>query len=141
MARIFWKISFCSLHFQSWFKFLEKVLIWLKNVTSIKKLLISKVESFWKSNFWPKSKYCLHKTVKPGTLTQLTWFIFLLKFIEMLWSYKKFQKIGVGRELDRIRTKNLLAQTISYKIFQIKWSNPVKLEIKRKVWYVFLRVF
>ena len=35
--------------------FLEELLIWLKNVTFIKKLPISKVESFLKSNFWPKS--------------------------------------------------------------------------------------
>ena len=46
------------------------------------------------------AKQCLYKTTKFGTLTQLTCFIFLLKFMEMLWSYKKCQKIGVGRELN-----------------------------------------
>ena len=51
----------------------------------------------------------------------------------MLWSYKKCQKIGVGRGLGRVRTKNLLAQTIPDKIFRTKWSNPVKLDRKRKV--------
>ena len=59
----------------------------------------------------------------------------------MLWSSKKCQTIGVGRGLSRVRTKNLLAQLISDKIFGTKWSNPVKLDRKRKVWYVLLRVF
>ena len=39
------------LHFQLLFTFLERVLIWLKNVTSIKKLPITKAEGFLKSNF------------------------------------------------------------------------------------------
>ena len=53
----------------------------------------------------------------------------------MLWSYKKCQKIGVGRGLGRVRIKNLLAQTIQDKIFGTKWSSPVKLD------RLFLRVF
>ena len=72
----------------------------------------------------------------------MTYFIFLLKFIEMPWSYKKCQKkIGVGRGLSRVRTKNLVVQTILDKILRTKWSNPVKVDTKRKVWYVFLHVF
>ena len=67
--------------------------------------------------------------------------MFLLKFIEMFWSYKKCQKAGVGRKLGRVRIKNLLSQTITEKIFGTKWSNPVKPERKGKVWYLFLRVF
>ena len=51
----------------------------------------------------------------------------------MLWSYKKCQKIGVGRGLGRIRTKNLFAQTILDKAFGTKWSNPVKLDRKSLV--------
>ena len=31
--------------------------------------------------------------------------------------------------------------TISDKIFGTKWRNPVKLDRKRKVWYLFLRIF
>ena len=31
--------------------------------------------------------------------------------------------------------------TIPDKIFGTKWSNPVKLDRRRKVWYLFLRVF
>ena len=58
----------------------------------------------------------------------------------MLWSYEKCQKIGVGREMGRVRTKNSLAQTIADKIYGTKWINQVKLDIKRKVWYLFLRV-
>ena len=52
----------------------------------------------------------------------------------MFWSYEKCPKIGVGRGLDRVRIKNLLAQTIPDKIFGTKWSPPVKLDRKRKVW-------
>ena len=64
-----------------------------------------------------------------------------MKFIEMLWRYKKYQKIGVERGLDRVRIKDLLNHTILDKIFGTKWSNPVKLDRKRKAWYQFLRVF
>ena len=55
MTRIVRKFSFCFLHFQWWFKFMGKVFIWLKHFTFIKKLPISKVQSFLKLNFWPKS--------------------------------------------------------------------------------------
>ena len=134
MTRIVWRFSFCSVHFHWWFKFLEKVLTYLKNVTSIKRLPISKVECFWKSNFWPKSNM-QNSAYKTDLL-----YIFI-KFIEVFWSYKKFQKIEVGRGLGWVRIKTLLAQTIPDKIFGTKWSNPVKLNRKRKVWYLLLRVF
>ena len=49
--RIVWKCSFCSLQFQWWFKFVEKEIIWFKNVSSIKQLWISKVEKFLKLSF------------------------------------------------------------------------------------------
>ena len=118
-TRIVLKFYFCFLHFQWWSKFLEKVLIWLKNVTSITKLQISKAEIFLKLNFWPKWNIQNSAYTKPLNLklTQLTCFIFLLKFLELLWSYNKCQKIGVGRGLDRVRIKHLLPQTIPDKIF------------------------
>ena len=50
----------------------------------------------------------------------------------MLLSYKKDNKNGVGRGLNRVRRKNLIAQTIPDKIFGTKWSNPVKLDNKKK---------
>ena len=62
----------------------------------------------------------VHENIKFGTLTQRTCFIFLLKFIEMLWSYKKCPKIGVGRGLGRVRIKNLFAQRKPDKIFGTK---------------------
>ena len=34
-----------------------------------------------------------------------------------------------------------LRPTIQDKIFGTKWSNPVKLDWKRKVWYLFLCLF
>ena len=36
-----------------------------------------------------------------------------------------------------VSIKDLLAHTIQYKIFGTKWSNPVKLDGKKKVGYVF----
>ena len=82
----------------------------------LSKLPISKVESFLKSNFIEIHRNALE-----------------LK--------KKCQKNGVGKGLGQVRIKNLLAQTIPDKIFGTKWSNPVKLDRRRKVWYLFLRVF
>ena len=46
-------------------------------------------------------------------------------------------KIGVGRGLCQVSIKNLLAQIILEKTFGTKWSNPVKLDRKRKVWCLF----
>ena len=50
-------------------------------------------------------------------------------------------KNWVGGGLGQVRTKHLLAQTISNKVFGIKRSNPVKVDRKGKVWYLLLRVF
>ena len=48
------------------------------------------------------------------------------------WSWK-----GTGPSKDQ----KLLAQTIPDKIFGTKWSNLVEVDRKRKIWYLFLRVF
>ena len=61
--------------------------------------------------------------------------------MEMFWSYKKCQKTGDGRGLGQVRAKNVLAQTITEKIIGTIWNNPVKLDRRRKIWYLFLRVF
>ena len=45
------------------------------------------------------------------------------------WSWKE---TGPGKY------KNFLAQAIPDKSFETKWSDPVKLDSKRKVWYLFL---
>ena len=47
----------------------------------------------------------------------------------------------MGRGLGQVRAKNVLAQAILEKVFGTKWDNPVKLGRRRKVWYLFLRVF
>ena len=49
--------------------------------------------------------------------------------------------MGIGRGLGQVRTKNWLAKTIPDKIFETKWRNPIKLERKKKVWYLFLCAF
>ena len=49
--KVIWKSSFCSLHLQWWFKFLERMLIWFKKVSSVKKAPIRNSESFQKSIF------------------------------------------------------------------------------------------
>ena len=94
MTRIDWKFCFCSLHSQWWFKFLEKVLIWLKKVNSTKKLLISKAESFLKSNFHLNQicKIVLTQSHYIWNFNAVTCFIFLLKIGQMLSSYRKFFK-------------------------------------------------
>ena len=51
LTRIDWKFLLCSLHSQWRFKFLEKAIICLKNVSSINKLPIIEVERFLKSSF------------------------------------------------------------------------------------------
>ena len=48
------------------------------------------------------------------------------------WSWK-----GAGPSKDQ----NLFAQTIPDKICGTKWSNPVKLDRKRKFWDLFLHIF
>ena len=75
------------------------------------------------------------------TLTQLTCFVFLLKFIEMFWSYKKMSKNWSWKRNGWVKVKHLHAQTIPDKILVTKSSNPVKLGKKRKVLYLFLRIF
>ena len=59
----------------------------------------------------------------------------------MLWSHKKCQQIGDERGMSRVRVKNSFAQPIADKILGAKWTNAVKLDRKRKVWYLFLSVF
>ena len=68
-------------------------------------------------------------------------YIFIEVHRNALELQKMSKKIGVGRGLSRVRTKNLVVQTILDKILRTKWSNPVKVDTKRKVWYVFLHVF
>ena len=68
-------------------------------------------------------------------------FIFLSKFIDTLWSYKKHQKVVTGRTVGQRKIKSWLAQTIPDKVFGIKRSTSVKLDKKTKVWYLFLRAF
>ena len=48
-----WKLYFCSLHLKWWFKFLE-LCSFGKKISSIKKLPISKIESFIESKLGPK---------------------------------------------------------------------------------------
>ena len=51
MSKIIGKSSFCSLDFQWLFEFLEKMLIWFKNVSAMKKLPITDGEGFLESIF------------------------------------------------------------------------------------------
>ena len=88
------EIFFCSLHVQWRFKFPKKVLIWLKKISSIKKTTKKQSWKISEVKFWPKPNMqnCLNKSIKFGTLTQLTCFMFLIKMVKMLWSYKKYIK-------------------------------------------------
>ena len=42
---------------------------------------------------------------------------------------------------EKFYGENIGGPTIPDKIFGSKWNNPVKLDKRRKVWYLFLRVF
>ena len=75
MRMTVWKFSFCSLYFQQWLLFLERTLIWFKNVSSVKKPPISNADLNW------NAKYCLHKIVKFTILTLQTFFITVRKTI------------------------------------------------------------
>ena len=81
-TEIFWSDTFW-LDFQ--FMFLEKTLAWLRKLSSSKKLAISNVESFLKSNI----DTVLIQSIKFRSLTPLSCccFIFLLKIGEELSSY------------------------------------------------------
>ena len=69
------------------------------------------------------------------------------------YSFRNFlnrSKFGVKENVKKLELEGDWAdlgpkicffQTIPDKTFGIKWSNPVKLDRQRKVWYVFLHVF
>ena len=77
--------------------FLKKVLIWLKNVTCIKKMPISKVESFLNSNFWPKPNMKNSACTKPLNLEfERDWIA-----LYFYWSaYKCFGVIKTVKKLE-----------------------------------------
>ena len=138
-----WKILFCSLHFQQWFKFLEKTLIWMKGISTVKNLPISKISIFLKSNFDLKQmcKKRLRKTIKFGFLMHLSCFIVSIKIRSELWMYRKFQIIEVWITLGQIIKRYLFAQTIQDKIFETKWKTSVKVGWTMKLWYIPLGTF
>ena len=116
------RIFFCSLHFQWWFKFLQKNAHLVQKSQIYHKKPTSNSESSQESILIQTNyaKHCLHKTIKFGSLMQLACFIFFLKIEQMLWWYTKYKKINVWRRLDRINTKNSFAQAIRDKIFGTK---------------------
>ena len=64
-----------------------------------------------------------------------------IEVIEVFWSYKKCQNNGVGRKLVRVTITKVLAQKITVKILSRNGSNPVKMDKKKNVWYLFFRIF
>ena len=131
----------CSLHFLRWFHFLKKVLIWLKNVSSIKKLRINKVKSFPKSNFDQNQifKIALTQSHKIWNFSATHLLYIFIKY----WrnALKKMSKIEFWRRLGRVMTWNMLSQEIPNKIFETKYKSPVKLDRTRKVWCLLSGVF
>ena len=55
------------------------------------------------------------------------------KSIHQIFEYIRLKNFG--------RSFSLPDPAISYKIFRTKWSTPIKLERKIKVWYLYFRVF
>ena len=83
---------------QSWKDFKFKLLPWIKYL-----------------------KQCLQKNIKFGTLAKLACFIFLLKLIEMVWSYKKCQKSGDERGLRQSMIKSFLPRLSWTKYLYQNW--------------------
>ena len=50
-------------------------------------------------------------------------------------------KVKINKSQEKYAIQEFCDDTIPPKIFGIKWSNQVKLDRKRKIWYLFLRVF
>ena len=108
------------MHFQWSIMFLKKKgLIWLKKVSSIKKLPIRTVESFLKSNFE------LNQTFKMVLLQNLEiWNLNrnVLIYIHFTKNKRKtfqlWEMSKTWRELDQVLTKKLLTETIPEKIFE-----------------------
>ena len=120
MTRIVWKISPCYLYYWWRFKFLEKALIWLKNLSSIRNQPVSKAEDFLKSNF-DLNQIC------QIVLTQSHW-IWGFKKTELLYIFIKgrrkalklwkMSKIEVWRRLGQVMNKNLCTQTFPDKYLE-----------------------
>ena len=124
MTRIVWQFSFCSLLFQRSFSFLEKVLIWLKKVTYISKLPVSKNKSFLKPNFdltqTCKIELTQNHEISDFNATDL--FDIFIKERIMLCSYEKYQKVEVWRKLG----SNLLRQSRTKHIWnKVKKSSKI----------------
>ena len=62
MTRIAWKFSFTLYSSNDDSTFWEKYQFWLRNVSSFRKQLIGKVESFLKSNFDLNQRYKIKLT-------------------------------------------------------------------------------
>ena len=102
MTKIVWNLFFLLSTLPMMIQISEKVLIWLKKANFIKKPPVSKRESFWKSNFDQK---LIYKTINFVILTQLDRFIFSLKIKEVLWSYRKSQKLKFEENWEELWQK------------------------------------
>ena len=83
----------------------------------------------WVLVMWSR-KSCL----RPAVIAP---FVFLILFKDG----KRKVSLRFHLFLFDVHQENKTLTTIPEKIFGTKWSNPVKLDRKRKVWYLFLRVF
>ena len=122
------------MHIQWSYKFLEKVLIWLKNVSSIEKLQNSEVESFLNPNFDLNQtcKIVLQKTIEFGTLIQMSDFIFSWKMEKSSDLIKNVKKLNVEklkfRETEPSRDQRFFCSDHSWtKYLEQGKKNPVKL--------------
>ena len=91
LTRINWRFSFTFYSSDDDPTFWNKCQFWLKNVISLRKQLIRKVESFLKSKYWsqPRAQYSANnKPLNLKTFTKLTHFIFTFYiYIYFLFSY------------------------------------------------------
>ena len=92
-AQTVWIFFFCFLHFQWQFKVLQKVLILSQKVNSIRKLPISKVEIFPKSNFDIYQGFGREKDGNRGKSLGSNLVIFC---------YKEFEKFALCKSVSRL---------------------------------------
>ena len=127
MTRIVWERFACSPNFQRWFKFLEKMLIWLKKLFISKNFQLVNLK-LSQVKFWAKPN--LQKSI----YTKI--WIWKMQWMQkcedwrngwMLGNWAKLMPISFCSDLD--------------KIFGIKLGNPVKLDQPKNFDIYFCKLF
>ena len=95
---------------------------------------------------WPTVSDIKSRPTKEGIFHSISWWQAPWKQPILgnccLWHRKRRSNKRSTSTTKKSKNKQFFKRaTMPDKIFGTKWSNPVKLDRKRKVWYLFLRVF